>query len=362
MNTSFENELKPLERVLLAHQGKEVDRVPVCSLAVGCTRVLSGVSFEEFSRDAEKAANSIYVANRLINEDVIFSFIDLSVEAADFGQKMVYPLNSTAHPNYEDLLIKEVNDYKRLSTPNPRQSPRMSNYLEMTNKLVQYYRDFCPVVSFVYGPLGVLGMMRSYEKLYLDMLQYPDEVKVALETITHTLNEYVKAQCELGVTSVCIDTLPGSRSSIKPETWEEFEGKYVKQLADTIRESGCMVSNHGCGDSPYFREVKKWMEPELISFADLPDDCSDVNELKQTYGQDCTLMGYISTDMLFHASAAEILQESWKQIDTLGKGSKFILAPGCEYPPNKDIVNARALVLASESYNRANLNILRSLW
>ena len=342
------NNLKPIERVLLTLEGKETDRVPVCSLGAGCTRLTTGISFQQFSTDAHLAADALIAANRLVGDDIIFPFVDLSVEAADFGQKVIYPANTTAHPDYEDLLIKVQDDYERLDVFDPTSSPRMSNYIEMTRLLVQRCGSDYPIVSFVYGPLGVLGMMRGAENLYQDILEYPDKVKIALEIITEVLKKYTKAQCDLGVAGVCVDTLPASLSGVSSPAWEEFEGHFVKALGDLIRESGCLVVNHGCGHAPYFQEVKRCLNPAIVSFAELPAECAGGIELKEMYGQDMILMGYISTDILYYGTPGEVIEESWKQIDQIGTGGRYVLAPGCEYPPNSNLMNARAMVVAAE--------------
>lgn len=344
------NIVTPMERVLLTLEGKDTDRVPVCSISAGCTRLTTGISFKEFSTNAELATEAIMATNKLIGDDIIFSFIDLSVEAADFGQEVIYPSKTTACPQYDNPLIKTVDDYECLDVFDPTTSPRMSNYLEMTRLLVKKCGSNYPVVSFVYGPLGILGMMRGAEKLYLDILEYPEKVKVALEIINEVLQRYIRAQCNLGVAGICLDTLPASFSGVNSATWEKFEGNYVKILGNIIRESGCLVINHGCGQAPYFKEVKKWLNPEVISFAELPKECTNGVELKEMYGQDMVLMGYISTDLLYYGNPKEVIEESWKQIDELGKGGRYVLAPGCEYPPNNNITNARAMVIAAELY------------
>lgn len=345
------DKLKPIERVVLTLQGKETDRVPVCSIGAGCTRLTTGISFQEFSTRADLAAEALMAANRLVGDDIIFPFVDLSVEAADFGQKIVYPADTTAYPDYEDPLIKTVDDYERLEAFNPTGSQRMSSYIDMVRILVERCGSDYPVVSFVYGPLGVLGMMRGTENLYQDILEYPDKVKVALEIITDVLKKYTKAQCDLGVTGVCIDALSASLSGVSSQAWEEFEGPFVKVLGDIIREAGCLVVNHGCGNAPYFKELKKWLNPAIVSFAQFPAECADAIELKEMYGQDMTLMGYVSTDILYHGTPMQIIEESWKQINQLGTGGRFVLAPGCEYPPNSNLLNARAMVVAAELYS-----------
>lgn len=45
--------------------------------------------------------------NRMAGGNIVFPFVVLSVDAADFRQGIVYAANITAYPDYEDPLIKE---------------------------------------------------------------------------------------------------------------------------------------------------------------------------------------------------------------------------------------------------------------
>lgn len=337
-----------MERVLLTLKGEETDRVPVCSLAVGVSRGVTGVGFPQFSRDSQAAAESMILANQIVGDDVILCFTDLSVEAADFGQEMVYPEHSTAHPNYERALIKEPQDYLTLQSFSPASGERMGAYLDLCSILVNRVGHHTPVLGFVYGPLGVLGMMRGMEGLYRDIVDHPEEVKVALEVITTVLEAFVLEQFHRGVAGVCIDTLPASRSGVSPSQWEAFEGVYVKRISDVINRCGILNAHHGCGFSPYFKEVKKWIDPSVYSFADVPEDCRNFEEAKRRYGKEATLMGCVSTELLYSGSPAEVIRQCVEQIDLLGRNGRFILAPTCEFPPNGNLLNARAMVIAAE--------------
>ena len=83
-----------MERVLLTLKGEATDRVPVCSLAVGVARQMTGAGFPDFSTNSEVAAEAMIYANRIVGDDIFLCFTDLSVEAADFGQEIVYPQNT----------------------------------------------------------------------------------------------------------------------------------------------------------------------------------------------------------------------------------------------------------------------------
>ena len=345
-------ELLPLERVLCTAFFKEPDRVPVTHFLLGAARRLTGISYEQFSRDAEMAADAYIAANELIGGDVLYTVIDLSVEAADFGQEMVYPPHSTAHPNYRNPRIATPDDYERLEVFDPRKSPRMSMGIELGRILSKKAGIRYPVMGFIFGPLGVLAMMRGAQRLFVDCLKYPEKVKVALEVITEVLIDYARAQCDTGVDAVMLDTLFGAQSGISRELWVEMEGVYVRRITDEIRRCGALVTLHNCGTGPYFDLSIEYMEPLIISFAYLPDDCRDMAELKKKYGKKTALAGFVPTDSMIMESPQRVMEIAREQIRALAPGGGFVLAPACEYPPNAELINALAVTRAAQLYGK----------
>ncbi|MGQ9536483.1 MAG: uroporphyrinogen decarboxylase family protein [Actinomycetota bacterium] len=345
-------ELLPLERVLCAAFFKEPDRVPVAHFLLGAARRLTGISYREFSRQPEAAAEAYLAANEIIGGDVLYTVIDLSVEAADFGQEMVYPDTSTAHPDYRRPLIASVDDYGRLDPFDPRRAPRMGMCLRLAGILRRKAGLRYPVMGFIFGPLGVLSMMRGTQRLFVDCLRYPEKVKEALEVITEVLVEYARAFCDAGVDSVMLDTLFASRSGVSRELWVEMEGVYARRIAEEIRRQGVLVSLHNCGTRPYLDLQLEYIRPRLVSLADLPDDCSSLKELKEKYGRKTALAGMIPTEAFLLDTPRGIEQRAREQMRVLAPGGGYVLAPACEYPPNGDLVNALALVRAAEVHGR----------
>ncbi len=345
-------ELLPLERILCTIFHKEPDRVPVTHFLLGAARRLTGITYEQFSRDPEMAADAYLAANEIMGGDVLYTVIDLSVEAADFGQEIVYPAYSTAYPDYHNPRIASVDDYERLEVFDPRKSPRMSMGIELGRILSKKAGIRYPVMGFSFGPLGVLAMMRGAQRLFVDCLKHPEKVKTALEVITEVLIDYVRAQCDAGVDAVMLDTLFASQSGISRELWVEMEGVYVRRITDEIRRCGALVSLHNCGNGPYLDLQLEYMEPVLVSLAYMPDDCRDMVEMKDKYGKKTALAGFIPTESICRESPWRIMEIVREQIRILAPGGGFVLVPGCEYPPNVDLTNALAMIRAVEIHGK----------
>ena len=342
--------LTSVERTFSALYHHEPDHVPVTPLLCSAARQIQGISFPDLSLDGEKAAEVFYSGWDFVGGDLIVLMLDLSVEAADFGQAMEYPGMTTARPDYSRPVIKNRDGYRKLKPVKLAEARRMQEFLTLCRIMVKRVGFRGLVGGFVFGPAGILSMLCGAENFFKDCLLYPDEVRKACETVTGVLIEYVEAQCDAGVPAIAIDTLYASASGLPKKVWENIEGPFARDISNAIKGKGCMVGIHNCGHSPFADVQLKWTEPDVLSIAHLPDDCRDIVELKEKYGRDVTIIGYIPTQLLIHGTPAEVMDECRRQIDVLGKGGGYIMAPGCEYPPNIPLTNAFAMMEAAKRY------------
>jgi uroporphyrinogen decarboxylase len=342
--------LTSLERVVTAFRHKEPDRVPVAPIICAAGRQIRGISFPDFASNAERSADAYVAGHEFVGGDFLVLLWDLSVEAADFGQKIIYPEDSTPRPDYNDPVIKDVDDYSKIKPIDYSKAERMQEFVKLCRIMVNRIGFSAVLGGFVFGPLGVLSMMGGAERVFRDCVLYRREVMKACEAITQTLIEFTQAQCETGLPSICIDTLYASANGLSKKLWEEIEGPFVREISQTIKKNGLAVGVHNCGHDLYFDAQIRSMEPDAISFAHLPDDCETPQELKERYGDQVTLVGYIPTPLLVEGSPHEVMDACRKQIDVLAKDGGYILAPGCEYPPNIPLTNAFSILKAAEVY------------
>lgn len=342
--------LSNIERILTTIRHKEPDRVPVTPLVCAGGRQISGMGYPDFALDADKAARAFLDGFDFIGGDLVILLLDLSVEAADFGQHMTYPEASTPYPDYNRPLVRSHDDYHRITPIKLSEAKRMTAFVRLCRIMADTIRLRGIVTGFVFGPLGVLSMMRGAENLFKDCLMHPKKVMKACETITGVLIEFVLAQCDAGIPAIAIDTLFASANGLSKPLWEQIEGPFAREISLAIKKRGMLVGVHNCGHDLYFDAQIRSMEPDVISFAHLPDDCNTRKELKQRYGDQVTLLGHIPTPLLVHGSPQDVMDECRRQMDDLAPGGGYILAPGCEYPPNISLTNAFAMVKAANRY------------
>ena len=342
-----------LERIGTALQHKEADRVPAGPLVCGAARRVYGVTYAEWAQDGEIQGKSMVQAVELIGVDGVLHLVDLSVEAADLGQEVVFPTENTPHPNYDNTFIKSPDDYAKIERIDPTKSPRMKEAIKYCDILMNEIGSTVAQMAFVYGPLGILAMMRSAEKLFLDCMKHKEAVIQGMEIITDVLIDYIKALTKTGVHAVVLDTLFASQCIMSKKLWMETEGPFARRIAEAVREGGSMVIVHNCGNGVYFDVQIETMQPVAISFAYTPDDCKDMVEAKEKYGDKVALIGYVDPAWhMFLGNPEQVKEECKRQIGELAKGGGYVLSTGCEFPPNGSLLNAIAMMEAAELYGK----------
>ena len=346
-------EMTGLERIVSALQHKEADRVPAGPLVCGAARRVLGVTYQDWAQDSDLAVESMVQAQKLIGMDGVLMLVDLSVEGADFGGPMVFPIEDTPHPVYKANLIQTLDDYKKIEYIDPRKGKRMSHMVRYTDGVMKAMGSETAVMTFVYGPLGILSMLRGAEKLFIDCMKNPQVVHDACEVINAVLLDQIDALCETGVHAVVLDTLFASGSIMSKDLWMKMEGPHARALAERVHKHGRAVVVHNCGNNVYFDIQIETMAPEAISFAYLPDDCKTAEELKEKWGDKTCLVGYVppSPDMILH-TPEQVKEKCKEQIKVLAPGGGYILSTGCEFPPNGSLLNAIAMMEAAEEYGR----------
>lgn len=344
--------MNSMERVLASLSHREPDRVPVYPILSGVTRKLVNATYPQWSTDAEICAKALLTAAETYEQDCIVTLVDLSVECDAWGQKLVFPENEAAHPDYSDCVVKQIEEYSNIRKVDFRSSSRMMFHVDVCKRLMDAVGKEKPVVAFVFGPLGVLSMLRNQQDLYMDLYDDPDAVKRAARQINETLKDYVNALIDTGVPAVMFDTLFASGSVMSKAMWDDTEGPLVEELAQICHDRGVAVMIHNCGQRIYFDVQIKRMKPVAISFLYPPDDCADFIACKGKYGKDITLIGCVPPSMVVTATDEEWDAACREQIDVMAKGGGFMLATGCEYPANASFNRAARMVEIAKTYGK----------
>ncbi len=347
-------DMNSYQRISTAFKKQETDRVPWTPLIGGASRRVYGAAFSEWSQDGEIVARSLMLAHDLLDFDVMLTTIDLNVEAADFGQKLRFSEDDPPEPDYSQPLIETPDDFlTKIRRFDPARGERMTEQIRACDVLASEKGKELPILGFVYGPLGVLSIMRGPEQLMADCIQYPEQVHHALVVITEVLEDYIRILAKTGIYGIWIETLFCARVMMNKKLWLDTEGVYVRRLASTARDCGLAVWAHSSGVGLYFDAHIETMAPEAISCAWVPDGCDSWPDAKEKWRDKVNIVGYVQPIKYLYLGNPDLVRNECRRVlEEMAPGGGFILAPGWEFPANASVLNARAMKEAVESYSR----------
>lgn len=108
-------DMTSLERVNAVLKGEVPDRVPVFTCGNGIIRHMLGVSYGQMMQDVRLISSAMLQWQDLLGDDRVMAYFDMMVEAAGFGQRMIY---QDDQPPYSD---------KRTSSSRPRTTTSSSS-------------------------------------------------------------------------------------------------------------------------------------------------------------------------------------------------------------------------------------------
>lgn len=349
--------MNSLERVIATMKHEPVDRIPVYPLINSVSYKSIGIDYEEWSKDYKKCAESIIKTTKELGVDVVCNLVDLSVEAADWGQELLYFPDKAACPNHHNRLIKSEEEYDKIKYIDYKAvNGRMAEHVKLTKLLYDELGQEKPIVGFVLGPLAILSMMRGQSEMFIDCFDDPDMLRPALEGITETLIEFCDGLLDAGAHGIMFDTLFASASIMSPTMWDDLEGDLIERLTDHVRARGGLVMLHNCGTGIYFKEQIARMKPCLISFLHVPFDCKDYADTREKYGKDIVLAGCLEPGTVLTCTNEELREKCKENIDMLsGEGYGYMLATGCEYPAPLDFEKAKIMIEVANTYGKRGL-------
>jgi len=247
-----------LERVVMALEGKEADRVPATPLICYAAHRVYGVRCDEMAMDGEIAGKCWVAARELTGLDAHVLLLDLTLEAHDFGAETEFLLNDVTRPNYNNPMVPDADSYGNVKpieacvTKGPTGGfSRMAEYIKTLDVIMNENGKDTGVVAFVFGTLGLLGMLRGAEKLFFDCVRNYEPVMAAQNVICDSLLPYIDAIGKTGVHGICLDTLYASGGIMSKKLWNKVEKETSGRLADQIRKNNTGVWVHNCGNAVY---------------------------------------------------------------------------------------------------------------
>lgn len=336
------------ERFVRALKGKEIDKVPVCSVTQTATvqmMEISGAKWPQAHYDPEKMATLAIAGHNLAGlEGVRFPFCT-TVIAQTLGCG-IEEGNIDTHPYQVSSPCSKVKDVKNIVIPEDLcESERISTVLKAADIVRDRVGDDVPVIAGMIGPAAAAFYMAGAKNYLMWCIQHPDAIQELMEIGTEVCIEYSNALFEHGVDAVNIsDSEAGPDLFPVPMFGSMVLSQYRKL---TSRLQGLSVL-HICGDAT---EILDQMAVSGFNGLSIEEKVN-ARYARHIIGDRACMIGNVSPTMTLLSKSPRDIRKEAKQCIEDGVG---ILAPGCGIEPHTSIENLQAFVAARNDYYQGSV-------
>jgi len=253
------------------------------------------------------------------------SMMDLSVEAEAFGSEI--RKSDDEVPTVIGRIIETEEDADKLKVPLVI-SGRTALYIKAIENAAKEIKDR-PVFAGVIGPFSLAGRLMDMSEIMANCYDEPDFVNKTLEKTAEFIANYVLAFKEAGANGVII--AEPAAGLLSPGLVEEFSSRYIKKIADRVKDDEFLFIYHNCGpNTPLMLPSLLGIGADAYHFG----DAVNIAQVLEGMPDDILVMGNVSPSVQFrngtpesiYAATTEILREC-------SKHKNFIISSGCDIPP-----------------------------
>jgi len=370
------------ERISLAMQHKEADRVPVmCQLALGHYFLNAGLAPHEIWFTSEGFAEALVTMQKryqfdgiLINlpgrpRDVLSQI--KKVEKTKKGELVTWH-------NGHMTLIPWDDNAQYVYSARPELQPRADlktldpDHLEMIDQYPGYVwntyaipwmegkKDFGPMSEVPDYFLDTIDLVRAktngevslhgevfspfthyleligYQNAIIGLVKNKEKVKALLERLTDASIAWAVAQAKKGVDAVLISSAFAGGGFISPKMYAEYVVPYERRVADAVKEFNVSVYTHTCGKIGDRLELMEQTGTMGIDTLDpYPLGNVELADAKNGIGQRLFLKGNMnSVSILEYTTKEEVITEASERIEIGKPGGGYILSSACSIAPH----------------------------
>jgi len=333
------------ERVRAVVEGREPDRIPASVW----------MHFSQYDQDPRSLAEYMVEFNETYDYDFIKMMPAGSYMVPDWGAKLAVFCDKYKEVEIVAPGINEVADYTRIDVL-PATYGSWGRTLQVAQWMSKLAKPNTPYIQTIFSPATSLKKLAG-ARLFQDMKENPAAVHHALEVITETTINFVKANIEAGVSGFFFATQLACYDALDDLLFAEFCKPYDLRVINAYKDATWFNVMHIHGHNIMFDESAKYPLPVLNwhdrqtnpTFAEARAKCDKVflGGLREGPSIVGTSLKYDSV-MSAEGNTPEIIKAHIKEaIDMVG-GKGLMIGPGCVADPRSPAENLHAVRAAVE--------------
>ena len=208
-----------------------------------------------------------------------------------------------------------------------------------------------PLLAFAAGPLTSAAGLMGMENLMTYLTEDPEGVERVLDLCTDVTVASLRFQLENGATGVSIADPVSAVNLISEEFFARFSLPRLRRIAAEFQGRDLPVMLHICGSSA------PRIAPLVGSGINIYSmDEVDLGFALEQAGKDFAIFGNLNTVNVMLSMAPMDLYVKAREL-CLSAPTGFILAPGCDLPPDTPEENLQAMVRAARSLRKPKISL-----
>ena len=242
----------------------------------------------------------------------------------------------------QDPYLTDWTKYDEVPMPDPA-DPKVYELIERDIKEFPDKAVFLDTIT----PWGVIAGLRTYEHIYMDMYEYPEEFLALTEKILDVQKIMVEKACKMGISALYImeDLAITKGLAFSPKMINKFCLKYAKQLADIAHEHNIPVLFHSDGNVDKLIDL---LIPLGISAVNpLQPHINNISDFKAKHGEKLTVYGGLDNCFIIpDGTEDDIRKHVHETFEILGKHNGGLIFSSHDIPITAPDRNVEVMVEA----------------
>ena len=330
------------ERLLNALEGKQVDKVPVCSVTqTGIVELMDkvGAAWPEAHSDPEKMAKLAIANYELSGLEAVRIPYCLTVLAeamgceVNMGTKNRQP-SVIAHPYPKDLEGMEMPE-------NLLDMGRIQAVLDSIKIIRERVGPDVPIIGGMEGPVTLASDLSSVKSFMKWSLKKPELLVQVLDFATEATIAYANSMVLAGTDVIAIADPVASPDLMSPDSFRDVLQSRLQKFSSNVDSVTVL---HVCGN---VNPILNYMADCGFEGLSVEEKVGSVKKAKEVIGNRARFVGNISSPFTLLPGPIEKIKEESKK--ALEEGVD-VLAPGCGIAPMTPVSHIKAMVEARDEY------------
>jgi len=344
-------EMTSVERCQTVLDGSAPDRVPACLLNFMPAAAMAGMSLREYCTDGKAMARAHIAAWERYGHDMIDLENGVAALASAVGCGVVFE-DDTSPPWVTAPAIERIEDIELLRPIDPSSDGMLPEVLKATRLISEAVGDGAFLLAEAdQGPFSLATQIVGTEELLVALMEpaKAELVRRLLEYTTQQVITYGRALIDAGAHMTGMGDSIAGPDVCSPDMYRRWALPYEREVVETLAAEGKRIGLHICGDTTRIVDDMVATGSPLLA-VDYKTDRAAAKEA--TRGATSVIGTVDPSAVMALGSTDDVRAAARRDIEILGVGGGFILAPGCALPYDTPDENVRALVEVAHDEGR----------